>query len=184
MARSKESKQAIIKSLSEKINEARSLVFVSLQGLTVKESEELRKNLRKESIDCMMAKKTLIRHSLEQSGIAGINPKHFEGEVAVVCSYDDEVAPARISCAFAKTHEALRILGGIIMQKDAIPILIDETGMKRLAALPSQQELRAKMIGSISSPLQGFASVLSGTIRSIVRVLDALQNAKNENIQS
>lgn len=179
MARSKESKQSIIRILNERMQVAHSLAFVSLKGLTVKDSEELRKNLRKESIDCMMAKKTLIRRSLEQSSIQNVDPKQFEGEVAVVCGYGDEVAPARIIAAFAKTHEALQILGGIIMQQGGQPLVIDAAGMKRLAYLPSQQELRAKVVGSLSNPLRGFVSVLSGNLRSLVYVLNAVKNAKS-----
>lgn len=178
MARSKESKQAIISTLTDRIGASCSLAFVSLKGLKVKESEELRRNLRKEEIDCMMAKKTLIRRSLESKGITHVDPKGYEGELAILCSYSDEVAPARIAAAFAKTHDALRILGGIIMQQSGGHVVVDSVGMKRLAALPSQQELRAKFVGTVSNPLRGMVSVLSGNLRSFVYVLNAIKNAK------
>lgn len=125
-----------------------------------------------------MAKKTLIRRSLADTGITQVDPKGYEGEVAILCSYDDEVAPARISAAFAKTHEALKILGGVILQQSGQHVVIDSAGMKRLANLPSQQELRAKVVGSLSNPLRGMVSVLSGNLRSFVYVLNAIKDAK------
>lgn len=179
MARSKDSKQIIIKTLTDKIGAARSLLFVSLKGLKVKETEELRRNLRKEAIDCMMAKKTLIRRSLENKGIAQVDPKQYEGEVAVVCGYDDEVAPARIVAAFNKTHDALKMLGGVLIQKEGAPVIVDASGVKRLASLPSQQELRGKLVGSLSQPLRGMVSVLQGSLRSFVVVLNAIKDSKS-----
>lgn len=180
MARSKASKQTIIETLADNIAKARSLAFVSLKGLMVKEAEELRRNLRKEEVDCMMAKKTLIRRSLERQGITEVDPKKYEGEIAVCCSYTDEVAPARITSAFAKTHEAMHILGGIIMQQvDGKPLIIDAAGMKRLASLPSQQELRGKLVASLSSPMRGMVSVLAGNLRSFVQVLNAIKETKS-----
>lgn len=178
MARSKSSKQAIIKELTERIGAARSLLFISLKGLKVKETESLRRELRKEAIDCMMAKKTLIRRSLEGSGITQVDPKGYDGEVAVVCSYSDEVAPARVVATFGKKHEALHILGGIMMQQGVPPFVMDTAGVKRLASLPSQQELRAKLVGSLASPLRGIVSVLQGNLRSFVYVLNAIKDVK------
>ncbi len=178
MARSKDSKQAIIKELTEKIRVSKSLLFVSLKGLKVKQTEELRRNLSKEAIECMMAKKTLIRRSLENRGITQVDPKQYEGEIALVCGYNDEVAPARIVAAFSKANDALKILGGIMMQQDGQPLIMDMAGVKRLANLPSQQELRAKLVGSLVSPLRGVVSVLQGNLRALVYVLNAVKDAK------
>ncbi len=179
MARTKESKQVIIAQLREKLAQARSVIFVSLKGLRVKETEELRRNLRTERIDCMMAKKTLIRRSLEDRGVTGVDPKKYEGEVALVCGYDDEVAPARLLALFAKTHEALKLLGGLMFKESEAAMVMDAAQVKRLALLPSQSELRGKVVGSLAAPLRGLVSVLSGNARSLVIVLNAIKNAKS-----
>ncbi|MEK7648916.1 MAG: 50S ribosomal protein L10 [Patescibacteria group bacterium] len=179
MARTKESKQGIIKQLTERLADARSVVFVSLKGLKVKETEELRRNLRAERIDCMMAKKTLIRRSLENRGVTTVDPKRYEGEVALVCGYDDEVAPARLLALFAKTHEALQLLGGLMFKEGEELVSMDAMQIKRLALLPSQTELRAKVVGCLANPLRGIVSVLSGNTRSLVYVLNAIKIAKS-----
>ena len=179
MARTKESKQVIIAQLRERLAEARSVIFVSLKGLKVKETEELRRNLRTEHIDCMMAKKTLIRKSLEDNGVTNVDPKKYEGEVALVCGYDDEVAPARLLALFAKTHDALKLLGGLMFKGGEAPMAMDAVQVKRLSLLPSQSELRGKVIGSLVSPLRGLVSVLCGNARSLVVVLNAIKNAKS-----
>lgn len=178
MARTRGSKQAILDSLSGRIARSKSMIFVSLQGLKVKESEQLRKDLRSERIDCVMAKKTLLARSLVNQGLTENNVEQLKGEIAVCCGFDDEVAPARIAAAFAKKHETFKILAGII-RTDESPLYLDGVGIARLASLPSKDELRAKVVGCLANPMRGCVSVLVGNLRSLVQVLNAYAQSKS-----
>lgn len=173
MAKTRQQKETALKDLIEKLGLAKSLVFVNFDGLKVKEIEELRKKCRQEKIDYVVAKKTLMKLGFKQAGIADIDPKTFNKGIATVLSYEDEVAPARIIQDYAKTHEALYAVGGILEGK-----FVGREKVIELAKLPSRLELVAKVVGSIKAPVTGFVNVLSGNLRNLVYVLNAIKETK------
>lgn len=177
MARSRESKKDILGILEEKIAKSKSLFFANLKGLTVKQTETLRKSCRKDGIDCLMAKKTLLKLAFKNKGIEGVDPKNLEGEIALAFGYADEVAPARILASFAKTNEKFGILGGVILSGTA-PEILDGKSVQQLAKLPSREELLGSLVGSLASPMRGFMSVLQGNTRQFVQVLKAIADAR------
>ena len=50
--------------------------------------------------------------------------------------------------------------------------------VRQLAILPSREELIAKVVGSINSPLVAFVNVLSGNQRALVNVLSQIRDNK------
>ncbi|HRY36494.1 MAG TPA: 50S ribosomal protein L10 [Candidatus Magasanikbacteria bacterium] len=173
MPKTKQQKKVVVESLGEDIKKAKAVVFANFQGLTVSQSEDLRKKCRKEGVSVTVAKKTLLRKVCEELGLNDINPKTFEGGVATFVSPLDEVAPARIVATFAKTNDKVSIYGGILENK-----FIAGDYVKSLAALPSKQELLGKLVGSINAPVSGFVNVLAGNLRGLVSVLNNIKNAK------
>lgn len=178
MARSRESKKNILERLEQNIAKSKSLFFANLKGLTVKQAEILRKSCRKDGIECVMAKKTLLKLALKNKGIEGIDPKKLDGEVALAFGYADEVSPARVLATFAKTHESFGILGGVILSGTAGPEILTSKSVQQLAKLPSREELFGSLVGSLASPMRGFVSVLVWNTRSFVQVLKAIADAK------
>ncbi len=172
MARSKGSKVAILNQLEDRVKRSKSIVFANLQGLKVKESEELRKACRAEGSECVMAKKTLFQRVLKTADIE-INARKFEGEVAAIFGYADEIAPAKILALFGKTHESLKILGGVMMSAPVESRILDAVTVHTLAKLPSRDELRAKLVGTLANPMRGLVTVLQGNLRGLVQVLHA-----------
>lgn len=173
MAKTRQEKEKIVKTLTEKLKKAKSLVFVNFEGLTVKEVEQLRKKCRQENVDYLVAKKTLMKLAFKEAGITNVDPKNFEKGVATVFGYEDEVAPARIIGEFCQEHEALQPIGGILENK-----FVDQVKMIELSKLPSKQELLAKIVGSIKAPISGFVNVLGGNLRNLVVVLNVIKNNK------
>jgi large subunit ribosomal protein L10 len=47
-----------------------------------------------------------------------------------------------------------------------------------LAKVPDKQELYAKLVGSLNSPISGFANVLAGNLRSLMYVLKAVEEKR------
>ena len=174
MAKTKAQKQASVKSLSDKLSQAKSMVFAYFRGLSVKEVEELRKQCRAERIDYVVAKKTLMELALKDSDIKGVDVKSFDKPVATVFGYDDEVAPARIIQQFAKEHEALEVAGGVLENN-----YVDAAKVIELSMLPSKDELLARVVGSINAPVSGFVNVLAGNLRSLVYILSAIKESKS-----
>lgn len=173
MAKSKEQKEQIVAQLKHDFGRAKSVVFANFQGLTVAETEELRSKARAEGVGVYVAKKTLLERAVEQSDIDDVSPRAFDGGVATFFGFEDVVAPAKIVHEFSKDHEAVEILGGAM---EGSGIAVEQ--VKALAALPSKQELLAKLVGSLNAPMSGFANVLAGNLRGLVTVLDGIAKQK------
>ena len=96
MPKTRQKKEAVVKDYTEKLGQAKGLVFANFSGLKVKEIETLRKQCRQEKVDYLVAKKTLMRLAFKASPVKDLDLKAFTSEVASLFSYDDEVAAARI----------------------------------------------------------------------------------------
>ena len=173
MPKTKQQKQETIKSLEDGLHAAKAVVFANFQGLKVSEAEELRRECRKNDIKVVAAKKTLVKRACEGLGLNDIDPKVFAGGVATFMALGDEVSAARIVNTFAKTHEVLKIFGGVLEGK-----FVDVSVVKNLANLPSKQDLLARLVGSINAPVFGFVNVLAGNLRGLVGVLNNIQKMK------
>lgn len=178
MPKTKEQKRDIIHALSEKIDNSKSVVFAQFEALKVKDNEELRKTLKAEDSEYYVAKKTLFDIAFSKKKIEGLNPKEFEGKVAAVFGYSDEVAPAKIVDKFRKgidkeTETKVEFLGGILEGR-----FISAEEVVSLAQLPSRDELYAKMVGSLNAPVSGFVNALAGNLRNLVYVLKAIEEKK------
>jgi len=169
----KQKKNEIIENLSDKFSRAKTIVFLGFQGLKVKESTEIRRKFRSENVDYKVAKKTLIKKSLEKAGIENIDDAELTGPVAVAIGYDDEVVPAKVANECSKTNEKLKILGGIVMNKYK-----NTAEIEALALLPNKDQLRASFIATVNSPVTGFVNVLRENIRGLVNVLRAVSEKK------
>ena len=172
MAKTKEQKKIHVDSLAKDIKSAKSAVFASVQGLNIKDTDELRKNCREQKLSYVVSKKTLLKKALKDIGLDA-DTKVFQGGVAVVCGQEDEVAPAQMLAKFAKTHNVMKLLGGLLEGK-----LVDTAMVLQLSVLPSKQELLAKLVGSLNSPVSGFVNVLTGNLRGLVGVLNNIQKSK------
>jgi len=167
MPKSKELKEKLISKLDANLADAKAAVLVNYKGLKVKETDELRNALREKGVSFNIAKNTLVKIALKKSGIE-FDDGIFKKPVAIAFAMQDEVAPAKEIVLFAKKHEALEVLGGILEKK-----MIDESAVKMLASLPTREQLLAKMVGSIKSPISGMVNVLAGNLRGLVNVLNA-----------
>jgi large subunit ribosomal protein L10 len=173
MSKTKQQKQETVKLLEDSLKLAKAVVFANFQGLKVSEAEELRRECRKNDIKMIAAKKTLVKRVCENLGLKDVNPKIFTGGVATFMAFSDEVAAAKVVNAFAKTHEALKIFGGVLEGK-----FTDVSAVKSLADLPGKQELLARLVGSINAPVSGFVNVLAGNLRGLASVLNNIASAK------
>lgn len=174
MPKSKIQKQEISRDLSARLEKAKSVVFTSFTGLGVKDNEALRVSLNAQDSEYYAAKKTLLKRALAAANIEGSETAELEGQVAATFGYGDEVAPAKLIAKFIKDNEGkVKFLGGVLEGR-----YIDAAGITALATLPSKEQLYAQLVGSINAPVSGFVNVLAGNLRSLVRVLSAIQESK------
>ena len=178
MAKTRQQKETTVKDLIDKFKKFKSLILIDFAGLKVKEVTGLRRLCREAKIDYLVVKKTLIKKALDKTEIKGFDPKELKGNIALVFGFEDEIAPAKLLDKFAKDHEALKFLAGILVIGPKEYKILDVSGTKSLAALPTKPELLAKMIGSMKAPLSGFVNVLQGNLRGLVLVLNAIKDKK------
>jgi large subunit ribosomal protein L10 len=175
MPKNKNQKQEILSHLSEKIKKSKALVFAGFNALGVKDNEALRAKLRDEKNEYYVAKKTLLSKALKENNL-DINVKDFDGKVATIFSYEDEVSPAKIIGHFRKDKEKegkIFFLGGILEGK-----FLSKEQVEALSKLPSKTELYAKLVGSLNAPISGFVNALAGNLRNLVGVLKAIEAKK------
>ena len=175
MPKNKLQKQEIFRNLNEKIKKSKSMVFAGFNALGVKDNENLRAKLRAENSEYYVAKKTLINLALKENKL-DINVRDFDGKVAAIFSYEDEVAPAKILVNFRKDKDKegrIFFLGGILEGK-----LLSKEQVEALSQLPSKQELYGRLVGSLNAPISGFVNVLGGNLRGLVTVLKAISEKK------
>lgn len=172
MAKTRKEKEEIIKNLENKVANMKSAVLVDYKGLKVKEIEELRSNLKAQNISFNVSKNSLTRIVFAKNNIK-FEDGIFEKPLALAFATDDEVAPAREIVLFAKTNEAVDIVGGILERQ-----FIDSDMVKKLAALPTKEQLYGQIVGTIAAPISGMMNVLGGNIRGMVNALNALKEKK------
>lgn len=164
----KDQKKKIVKDLSEKIKDSKVLIFSDFSGTTVVKMKALRDELRTSGSSYKVTKKKLIQKALKEAGIE-VDVYGLEGQIGIAVGQNDEVAAAKVLSKFAKANKNFKILRGVLEKKE-----ISDKEVLYLAALPSREELLAKLVGSINTPVSGFVNVLAGNLRNFVGVLKAI----------
>ncbi len=149
-----ELKAPIVEEISELLNGAQSAVLVDYRGLTVEQDTQLRKQLREAGVTYKVYKNTMVNFAIKGTEFESL-AEHLEGPTALAVSKDDATAPARILFNFAKDATALELKAGVVEGT-----YYDTEGIKVIATIPSRDELLAKFLGSIQSPITNFARVI------------------------
>jgi len=172
MALTKDEKKKAIKSLEEKIEKQKSIVFIDFSKVNSKDIFAFRKKLKDAGCDLKVSKKTLlgIAFGKKNAELWEEAKKNIPGQLAVVFGMEDEVAPAKVSFQFTKQSENVKVLGGVFEKKFANREMIFA-----LSTIPSRDELLAKLVGSLAAPISGFENVLQGNIKGLLYALSAIK---------
>ena len=145
---------------------AKTVVVAHYAGLTVAQMQILRKQARQAGTTVKVAKNRLAKIALEGTDVASIGPL-LKGPTVIAYS-NAPVGASKVAVDFAKAHESFVILGGA-MGKTAL----DPNGVKALAALPSLDELRAKIVGLLMAPATKIAQLANAPAAKLARVVQA-----------
>jgi large subunit ribosomal protein L10 len=156
----------MIASLHQTFEDASIVVVTHYSGLTVVEMGELRDQMREAGAVFKVTKNRLTRRALEGTKYQSLE-EMFTGPTAIAFS-EDPVAAAKAAVNFSKTNNKLIVLGGALGDEQ-----LDVNAVKSLASLPSLEELRAKIVGMISTPATRIAVVLQAPAGQVARVLGA-----------
>jgi large subunit ribosomal protein L10 len=155
MGMTREQKQAEVAALGERFANDEVVVVTEYAGLTVKELETFRGDLRKEGASFKVTKNSLAKIALKGTKFEGIADL-FTGPIGIATS-QDPVAAARVTQKFAKDNDNLKIIGGALGED-----VLDVKGIEALAKMPSLDEVRATIAGLIMAP----ASNLAGAVKA------------------
>ena len=149
----KEQKKNYITEMTANFENSEAVLVTHYQGLTVKQLDELRKQMRESGIQFKITKNKITKLALEKTKCKDLS-NLFTGPTAVALS-KDVISSAKILTKFSKENNNLKILGGI-MGKD----VLDVAGVAKVATLPTLEEARAKIVGILRSPAQKITSIL------------------------
>ena len=153
-----EQKQAAVAALAEKMRLAQSGVLVKYEGITVENDTKLRAALRAAGVEYTVMKNTLTGRACDEVGY-GEMKQYLSGMTAIALGMTDPIAPAKIMKEYADKIESFEIKAGFVDGG-----VLDAAGVEALAAIPGREQLIAKMLGSLMSPLYGFAYALQAII--------------------
>ncbi|WP_025840929.1 MULTISPECIES: 50S ribosomal protein L10 [Asaia] len=162
----RQEKRAFVEFLANVFNSTSMVVVTENKGLTVADVTELRRRVRAAGATYKVAKNRLASLALHGTQFDGILPL-LKGPTALAWS-EDPVAVAKAIVEFAKTNDKLVVLGGSLGNQT-----LDANGIKALAALPSLDELRAQLVGMISTPATRIAGVVQAPAGQLARVFGA-----------
>ncbi len=149
----KEKKKMYIEEMKDFFNKKSSIFITHYQGLTVKQIDELRAEMRKNGILFKITKNRITKLALEGSKFKKLE-NLFSGPTAVAFS-EDAITSAKILTKFAKNNSNLKIIGGI-MEEDQLSV----EDVEKIATLPTLNEARAKIAGILTAPAQKIMSIL------------------------
>lgn len=159
-------KRELVSSLNDAFKGAGSVVVAHYAGITVAQMNDLRVKMAAAGGTVKVAKNRLAKIALQGTESEGIIDL-FKGQTLIAYS-DDPVAAPKVASDFAKGNDKLVILGGAMGSTT-----LDADGVKALASLPSLDELRARLVGMISTPATRIAQVVNAPAGNVARVIGA-----------
>ncbi|MGH2516600.1 MAG: 50S ribosomal protein L10 [Ktedonobacterales bacterium] len=165
-----DAKAALIEGLTEKLKRTRSAVLLQTEGLTVAEISEMRRRLNNSGVELHVVKNTLLRIASERAEFQDLSAL-LTGQTTLALSYDDDVAPAKAVTEFlraVKTAKPVTIKAGILERGPISPAQVDV-----LSKVPSRDQLRGQVVGTVMGPLNQTYGVLNAPLRDLINVLEA-----------
>ena len=156
-------KQLIIDEIKVKLENAKSAVVIDYLGITVAQADAMRKKLRELNVDYSVYKNTLVKRAIVGTAYEQLE-EVLEGPSAFAFSYEDPTLPAKTLNDIIKEYKKMAFKAGIV---DGT--FYDAVGIQQIASIPSREELLAKFLGSIQSP-----------VSKMVRTFQAIADAKSE----
>jgi large subunit ribosomal protein L10 len=170
----RDEKATIVSELNESFSRAKFAVVADYCGLKVSELQAIRKELRDCDSEIRIAKNTLLRRAVADTDNASL-VDDFTGTTAVILSYADPVAPAKVVAKFAEDKDKFTIRSAALEGEK-----LDVDGVVALSKLPSKEVLLGQLLSVMNSIPTGLVQVLSGVPRTFVYALQAVKDQKEQ----
>ncbi|NLC70152.1 MAG: 50S ribosomal protein L10 [Desulfuromonadaceae bacterium] len=171
----KNQKQEQVQRFGDKLSAATSAFLVDYRGLKVEEVNVLRGKLREVGVEYRVGKNTLLKRAVQNTAMEPLEP-FLEGPTAIAIVDGEPVAAAKVLAEYAKEKKSFDLKVACVDGRILIPAEIE-----RLSQLPSREVLLAKLLGTLNAPTSNFVGVLAAIPGSLVRVLAAIRDQKQDN---
>lgn len=164
-----------VEAITQSLQEAKGVFLTDFTGLSVEEITQLRREFRKADVSYLVVKNTLARRSCSEVGLDEMIP-YLNGPTAFALANQDPVAPVRIIVDFLKQHKEKgkpAIKGAVVEGQ-----VLDAQQAEAMKDIPSREELIAKVVGGVSSPLYGLVGGLNSLLSNLVYTIDAIKAKK------
>jgi|SRR5713101_281387 len=168
-----EKEQAVTR-LEADLAKSQNAVLVGFAGLKVPEVTELRRQIRNTRSKYLVVKNTLALRATRGTPLEAMS-QHFVGPTAVAYNEDNPVALAKVLTAFAKANPNLVFKGAVVEGR-----AIEAKEIAAIAELPSREELVARLLFLIQSPLRRLVTVLNGPVRNLAGVVTQIAQQKSK----
>lgn len=169
----KKEKIKLVEGLREELKDIKCFYMFQFSGISVPEDNELRMKLRETGATYRVVKNTLLAKATEGTSLEDLT-KGLEQTTVAAWSNEDPVALAKALTDFAKDQKGYTFKGGIL--EDAV---LSAAQFQEVATLPSKEELIAKLLFLLQSPVQGLVTALQGVYRNLPVVLKQIADNKN-----
>lgn len=170
----RDEKIKFVEGLQKEMDEAKSFIMSRYMGLSVDEITEIRRELRKNNVDMKVMKNTLVKIALQNKGYKEEAAK-LAGPIAYYFDKEDEIRPIKIIKELSKKYDKLEFVAGILEDK-----FYNEAQLEELSKIPSKNELVAKLVGSLNSPIYGFYYAMRYNLAALLRALDGIREKKEQ----
>jgi large subunit ribosomal protein L10 len=175
MSKTKEEKKQVVDEYKTKIQSSKALYFIEPAGITPNEATELKKAFIELDSTFNVVSNTLLKIALQEENIEATE-ELLTGKNAIIFSSDNVSETAKVIKKFIDDSEKATVKGGLLDGK-----VLSKEDVLSLASLPSREVLIAQVVGTMNAPISGFVNVLAGNVRSIMNVINAIKDQK-ENV--
>ena len=169
----KTERQDTVQSLTEQFKASPNIYVTDFSGLNVLRMTEFRRRLRVAGVEYIVVKNTLAQRALAANAVTGLDG-HLKGPTGLVLAGKNPLVAAKVLADFAKEFERPAIKIGLV---DGKPVSADQ--VKRLASLPSREQLLSQLAGAFQAPLAQLAGAMNGLLYQVVGALEALRSQRS-----
>lgn len=167
MALNIEAKKAVVAEVNSVASSAQSAVAAHYRGLTVAEMTALRAEARNAGVYLKVVRNTLARRAVEGTSFECMKER-LQGPLLLAFSVEDPGAAARVIKGFSKDHDKLVAVALAVGGE-----LYEASDLDRLASLPTLDEARAILLGTLTAPMGQLVRLLAEPGAQLARVLKA-----------
>lgn len=162
-----------VQNLAQKLKDAKALVLADYRGLSVSQMVDLRTEIKKAGGEFEVVKNRLLGKAAKEAKVK-ISDEALIGPTAALWVWEDETGPLKALHEFALKTGLPKIKFGIFAGK-----ITPLERIKQLASLPTMEELKRRLIGTLKSPTSGLTNALNWNVKKLIYILKAKGGEQN-----